>query len=229
MKANRCSIASCEKPVSAVQMCSMHYYRMRKYGDPGTVHERERGLCVIDGCNRTHKAHGWCQMHYKRWQKHGDPKVTVRSPQSDTCQADECDRTPLAHSLCQMHLVRMKKRGSLDLPPEPTTDDRFWAKVNKFGQTAPESWDGATLPGRCWEWTGAADRLGYGKFKLAAPDSLIGPHRYSYESLVGSIRDGLHIDHLCRNPRCVNPDHLEPVTPDENTRRGIVARARIAS
>lgn len=38
---------------------------------------------------------------------------------------------------------------------------------------------------------------------------------------VGPIPDGLVIDHLCRNPQCVNPMHLEPVTPEENTRRGI--------
>ena len=40
----------------------------------------------------------------------------------------------------------------------------------------------------------------------------------------GSIGDGLVIDHLCRNPRCVNPDHLEPVTTAVNTLRGNYAR-----
>jgi hypothetical protein len=46
-------------------------------------------------------------------------------------------------------------------------------------------------------------------------------HRLVYESLVGPIPDGFHIDHLCRNTRCVCPWHLEPVTPAENVRRGI--------
>ena len=36
---------------------------------------------------------------------------------------------------------------------------------------------------------------------------------------VGPIPDGREIDHLCRNHRCVNPDHLEPVTHLENMRR----------
>jgi hypothetical protein len=44
-------------------------------------------------------------------------------------------------------------------------------------------------------------------------------HRASYTLLVGPIPDGLEIDHLCRVRSCVNPAHLEPVTPDENQRR----------
>ena len=45
-------------------------------------------------------------------------------------------------------------------------------------------------------------------------------HRAFYMLHVGPIGSGLVIDHLCRTPACVNPDHLEPVTPEENTARG---------
>lgn len=44
-------------------------------------------------------------------------------------------------------------------------------------------------------------------------------HRWSYEFHVGPIPEGLDLDHLCRNRGCVNPDHLEPVTREENIRR----------
>ncbi|MCE5309611.1 MAG: HNH endonuclease [Acidobacteriales bacterium] len=44
-------------------------------------------------------------------------------------------------------------------------------------------------------------------------------HRVAYEVFRGPIPEGLHIDHLCRVTCCVNPDHLEPVTPAENNRR----------
>ncbi|MFF4531456.1 HNH endonuclease signature motif containing protein [Streptomyces sp. NPDC001407] len=49
-------------------------------------------------------------------------------------------------------------------------------------------------------------------------------HRTAYSLMVGEVPDGLQIDHLCRNALCVNPAHLEPVTPSENIRRAVAAR-----
>jgi hypothetical protein len=69
----------------------------------------------------------------------------------------------------------------------------------------------------CWEWPLARKSDGYpivgwdGRTRHA--------HRVAYEFLVGPIPDGLTLDHLCRNRGCVNPDHLEPVTHQENCRR----------
>jgi len=42
-----------------------------------------------------------------------------------------------------------------------------------------------------------------------------------YENLHGEVPRGLVLDHLCREPQCVNPDHLEPVTSAENVMRGV--------
>lgn len=47
----------------------------------------------------------------------------------------------------------------------------------------------------------------------------IGAHRLAYMRAKGPIPKGLHVDHLCRVPTCVNPAHLEAVTPGENVRR----------
>lgn len=75
----------------------------------------------------------------------------------------------------------------------------------------------AISPTGCWEWTGA-NAHGYGHITIAG--RVLGTHRVMYEEKVGSIPDGLHLDHLCRNPPCCNPDHLEPVTALENIHRG---------
>lgn len=73
-------------------------------------------------------------------------------------------------------------------------------------------------PSGCWEWTGGRDGAGYGRLRIGK--EFYGAHRAAYEMIRGPIPDGLSLDHLCRNPLCVNPAHLEPVTHQENVKRG---------
>lgn len=65
----------------------------------------------------------------------------------------------------------------------------------------------------CWPWLGVKNQKGYGMVSdwLKFNGSRLA-HRLTYEYLIGPIPDGLVIDHLCRNPGCVNPYHMEPVT-----------------
>lgn len=90
--------------------------------------------------------------------------------------------------------------------------DRFWAKVVKTSS--------------CWVWVGSGGgRIGeYGVFRMDSGP--VRAHRYAYELLVGPIPDGMTLDHLCRVTRCVNPSHLEPVTLEENVRRGVPFRGQ---
>lgn len=90
--------------------------------------------------------------------------------------------------------------------------------------TLPQRIVDKLIIGDCWEWTGATT-TGYGHISIGhAGDALV--HRYVYEALVGEIPEGLELDHLCQNPACCNPDHLEPVPKSENMRRGNKGRTR---
>ena len=90
---------------------------------------------------------------------------------------------------------------------DPMTESAFWSKVTR-------------LDGGCWTWNGTLDRYGYGSFRVRVGGRIrrqFIAHRFSYELVVGTIPEGLVLDHRCRNRMCVNPDHLERYSP-ESTR-----------
>lgn len=78
----------------------------------------------------------------------------------------------------------------------------------------------------CWEWQGASDRFGYGLLRPSDTRQTAPAHRLVWERVVEVIPAGWRVDHLCVNPRCCRPSHLEPVTHGENIRRGYQDRAR---
>ncbi len=93
--------------------------------------------------------------------------------------------------------------------------DRFRAKVDTS----------AGLFG-CWIWAGAKSDRGYGQIQVAGKTAYA--HRTGYELIAGAIPEGLQIDHLCRVQLCVNPSHLEAVTPAVNNLRSESVSARSA-
>jgi hypothetical protein len=97
--------------------------------------------------------------------------------------------------------------------------DRFWEKVNKNGPLPPKRPES----GPCWLWMASDHGHGYGQFVTSSvkkPMVVGSAHIVAYNLLVGQVPEGKELDHLCRVRRCVNPDHLEPVTRLVNVARG---------
>jgi hypothetical protein len=92
-----------------------------------------------------------------------------------------------------------------------STESAFWSLVDK------------STPYRCWIWRGKRQKTGYGYYPSPRDrTTLYGlAHRVAYVLVKGPIPAGMHLDHVCRMPACVNPDHLEVVTTRENTLRGV--------
>jgi hypothetical protein len=108
------------------------------------------------------------------------------------------------------HTVRSKRRprkfGAYG-PAARSAAERFWERVVKRG------------PDECWGWKGFVQINGYGTYKHKA-FTTVAAHRIAYELTYGPVPRHLQMDHLCRNRGCVNPNHVEPVTQQENIRRG---------
>lgn len=172
--------------------------------------------CSVATCERPSRARGWCTKHYSRWKKRGSIDLLPRPTKPvRLCQVDGCDKPVLCRGWCRTHYTRWYESGSLEIGvrkriyTSTPIDQRFWPKVKKTET--------------CWLWTGKKTRLSYGSIwgGPERPKNLMA-HRVSWELNRGPLSDELHIDHLCRVPSCVNPDHLEPVTRSVNAQRGLM-------
>ena len=124
------------------------------------------------------------------------------------CFVDDCRKWADRKGMCFAHYYMNLRHGS-PVPPKLTAAQRFFAKVD--------------ITEECWLWTaGTSAPYGHGNFK--AEGKMWKAHRWAYEFENGPIKFGLVLDHVCRIPRCVNPDHLDPVTPMENMLRGSIAK-----
>lgn len=84
-----------------------------------------------------------------------------------------------------------------------------------------------TISGECWLWNASKLPNGYGLFS-DENGKTVTAHRWSYSHFVGVIPIGLVIDHICRNPACVNPKHLQAISQSNNIKRSLLVKARSA-
>lgn len=158
-----------------------------------------RKCSSLPTCDRKVFARALCRSHWQTW----------RDAKADPCALPECATPARAAGLCNLHWQRRYTKGSFDDPIIKSVDERFFEKIDKT-----ES---------CWLWVGSLFDTGYGAFNSGQVDGkskVVSAHRFAYERIHGKQSSRMHLDHLCRVPRCCNPDHLELVTPSENNNRG---------
>jgi len=134
-------------------------------------------------------------------------------PHSTTCSFPDCGTPVKSRDLCNKHYLRWWKTPAFK--PKLHSLDRL-AECVIISETG------------CWLWQGCRDSNGYGHLRTPIREGgkYVKAHLAVYRHLVGPVPEGLELDHLCCNPPCVNPDHLEPVTHEENMRRGLWATKR---
>lgn len=127
------------------------------------------------------------------------------------CDVGDCSLPHLAKGFCRRHYERQKKTGD---PEGLKVASRFMTGEQRLihhGWTVTDS--------GCWEWNGSRThpdnpRRSYGR--LTVSRKAIPAHRVAYETWVGEIPEGHVVRHKCDNPPCINPEHLETGTHQQN-------------
>lgn len=202
-----CTIEGCAKTGQLVrEMCSMHYTRWLRDGDPGESQPREihATRCAVDGCKKPGPYHrGMCEMHYTRVKRTGgtERRYYQHTP-GERCSAQGCNRLAEIREYCPPHAQRAKAGVPLDGPLTPRETPE--AKLQRLTEWR----DG------CLVWTGPTGRDGYGI--LATGNKRYQVHRWAYQQAHGQVPANLDIDHICQNPACCNIKHLRTATKKQN-------------
>ena len=168
-----------------------------------------------------------CRLSPSQELNHGPEQIVRRSylfAARDPAPTDPADRQPVgSQRMGRNPQGRAQARGRNSLTARSRRTKQLWVNVMVAHlQPIRERLERYSIPepnSGCLLWTAKIDRDGYPRVWLDG--KIRGAHRVVYELKNGPIPDGLQIDHLCRVRCCINPDHLEAVTPKANTNRGV--------
>lgn len=140
-----------------------------------------------------------CATHHRAW---------LRT--KDECKADGCGNRLVSKSDSRQGYCR--EHDHLLLKEPLRTADAVERTLNRFASQLV-----ADVELGCWVWVGRLNTKGYSLISVGKHEWLA--HRYSYGAFIGGHRPGQTLDHICRRPECVRPDHLMPMTAKRNVER----------
>lgn len=126
-----------------------------------------------------------------------------------TCSVKGCERRLQARGWCGTHYMRWHTHGTI-ADPGKSLAERFWEKVDQRG------------PDDCWPWLASVNRSGRPQFgmKRDGRPTMVPGARVAYELTYGAIAEDCDVHHWCFNKICVNPAHLEAISPSLNKSLG---------
>lgn len=204
-----CSVEACDAYAYRKGMCSKHYQRVMRHGDPHATKRYEGQSCRIDGCARKARSHQLCGTHYMRLRRHGSP-YNGAAVRRFGCIVDGCDGEHKAQGYCRVHYDRLLAHGDPrgDIPVRASPGEPMdWLLAHANHDDAG-----------CLPWPYARDSKGYAQIHL--PDGRkVQATRVMCAEVHGEAPTPEHqAAHGCGNGHggCIHPAHLRWATVVEN-------------